>query len=156
VPACWSVDLRRSLKDQRKDGFASRCIQAQTSGSGGAELSIPVAAHPLARISSADNARGDLRRQKTSVQQRSSQTRAPSPQSCASGPPNNPHAMRRYRRRRQWRALRFRRANQSAPPGTTFSIGTMIANDVTRARFITSETKRSAINTNADAIDAVR
>src|SRR6202011_3189362 len=73
--------------------------QTQTSGSGGADLSFPVAAHPLPRISSADNARRDLRRQKTSVQERSSQTRAPSLQNCASGPPKNPYAMRRYRRR---------------------------------------------------------
>src|SRR5258707_688054 len=45
------------------------------------------------------DARRDLRRQKTSVQERSSQTRAPSLQNCASGPPKNPYAMRRYRRR---------------------------------------------------------
>ena len=81
--------------------------QTQTSGSGGADLSFPVAAHPLPRISSADNARRDLRRQKTSVQARSSQTRAPSLQNCASGPPKNPYAMRRYRRRhRRGRTIR--------------------------------------------------
>ncbi len=81
--------------------------QTQTSGSGGADLSFPVAAHPLPRISSADNARRDLRRQKTSVQERSSQTRAPSLQNCASGPPKNPYAMRRYRRRsRRGRTIR--------------------------------------------------
>jgi hypothetical protein len=81
--------------------------RTQTSGSGGADLSFPVAAHPLPRISSADNARRDLRRQKTSVQERSSQTRAPSLQNCASGPPKNPYAMRRYRRRsRRGRTIR--------------------------------------------------
>src|SRR4029079_14829319 len=49
----------------------------------------------------------DLRRQKRSVQERSSQTRAPSLQNCASGPPKNPYAMRRYRRRsRRGRTIR--------------------------------------------------
>ena len=75
--------------------------QTQASGSGGADLSLSGCSSSAPRISSADNARRDLRRQKTSVQQRSSQTRAPSLQNCASGPPKNPYAMRRYRRRRR-------------------------------------------------------
>jgi hypothetical protein len=95
-------DSGHSRDRQGAPGFDPRRTshgQTQTSGSGGADLSFPIAAHPLPRISLADNARRDLRRQKMSVQERSSQTRAPSLQNCASGPPKNPYAMRRYRRR---------------------------------------------------------
>ncbi len=61
----------------------------------------------LPRIQSADNARRDFRRQKMSFPERSSQTRAPSLQNCASGPLKNPYAMRGYRRRsRRGRTIR--------------------------------------------------
>jgi hypothetical protein len=103
-------DSGHSRDRQGAPGFDPRRTshgQTQTSGSGGADLSFPIAAHPLPRISLADNARRDLRRQKMSVQERSSQTRAPSLQNCASGPPKNPYAMRRYRRRsRRGRTIR--------------------------------------------------
>jgi hypothetical protein len=50
------------------DPRRTRHGQTQTSGSGGADL---IAAHSLPRISLADNACRDLRRQKKSVRERS-------------------------------------------------------------------------------------